>query len=71
MNTKILITIAALALTTGITTTATAQSGDGSEEAWNEYARLFRRWEIWGLAALLTPVAAMAIMVLKPALPGL
>jgi len=25
------------------------------------------RWEIWGAAALLTPVAGLALMVLKPA----
>jgi uncharacterized membrane protein len=31
---------------------------------------LIRRWEVWGLVALLTPVAALVIMVLKPNLPG-
>jgi len=30
------------------------------------YAALTRRWEAWGLAALLTPLLAMALMVLKP-----
>jgi uncharacterized membrane protein len=44
-------------------------------ESWAEmqeqYRRLYRRWEAWGLAALLTPVAAAVIMVLKPPLPGL
>jgi uncharacterized membrane protein len=36
-----------------------------------DYARyhaLAVRWEIWGAAALLTPVAALALMVLKPVL---
>lgn len=32
------------------------------------YASLARRWEFWGAAALLTPVAGLALMVLKPAL---
>lgn len=32
------------------------------------YAQLARRWEFWGAAALLTPVAGLALMVLKPAL---
>lgn len=34
-------------------------------------ARRFRRWEAWGLAAWLTPVAALVLMVLKPNLPTL
>lgn len=36
-----------------------------------EYARyhaLAVRWEIWGAAALLTPLAALVLMVLKPSL---
>ena len=33
--------------------------------------RKFRRWEAWGLAAWLTPLAALALMVLKPGLPAL
>ena len=31
------------------------------------YHALALRWELWGLAALLTPIAALALMVLKPA----
>jgi uncharacterized membrane protein len=31
------------------------------------YHALARRWEIWGAVALLTPLAGMALMVLKPA----
>ena len=49
----------------------TSQAGDSSEAAWDGYVEVFRRWEFWGLIAFVTPVAAMAIMVLKPALPGL
>lgn len=30
------------------------------------YQALARRWEAWGLVALLTPLAAMVLMVLKP-----
>ena len=31
----------------------------------------YKRWEVWGLVALITPVVALIIMVLKPALPGI
>lgn len=44
---------------------------DSTEVAWQVYMELYKRWELWGLVALITPVAAMVIMVLKPALPGL
>ncbi len=38
-------------------------------EAWDaaRYHRLSRRWEWWGIFAILTPVAALALMVVKPA----
>jgi uncharacterized membrane protein len=32
------------------------------------YRALARRWEFWGAAALLTPLAGLVLMVLKPAL---
>jgi uncharacterized membrane protein len=32
------------------------------------YAALTRRWEMWGLAALITPLLALVLMVFKPAL---
>jgi len=38
---------------------------------WDLYHRLSRSWEFWGLVALLTPVAAVVLMVLKPNLPAL
>ncbi len=42
-----------------------------ADDSWDAYHRLYRRWEIWGLVAILTPAAALVIMVLKPSLPGL
>jgi len=39
------------------------------DTVWQPYVRMRRRWQWWGLASLLLPVAAAAIMVLKPALP--
>ncbi|MBT8137215.1 MAG: DUF2269 domain-containing protein [Gammaproteobacteria bacterium] len=48
-----------------------AQSADASAQSWATYCKLYKSWELWGLAALLTPVAALVIMVLKPALPGM
>ena len=49
----------------------TARADQPTDTAWQTYVKAYRRWEIWGLVALITPIAAMAIMVLKPALPGL
>ena len=48
-----------------------AQAANSSGQTWETYSSLYRRWELWGLAALLTPLGALVIMVLKPALPGL
>ena len=48
-----------------------AQSADTSERSWTAYCTLYRSWETWGLAALLTPLVALVIMVLKPSLPGM
>ena len=36
---------------------------------WKHYRKLSRQWELWGAVALITPVAALVIMVLKPQLP--
>lgn len=38
---------------------------------WARYERLSRAWALWGALALLTPFAALLLMVLKPVLPGL
>jgi len=38
--------------------------GQGWEEA--TYRRLSRRWEFWGILAILTPLAALVLMVHKP-----
>ncbi len=48
---------------------ALAQAGaeQGSLD-WARYHRLARTWELWGAVALLTPVAALVLMVLKPSL---
>lgn len=37
-------------------------------EPWDQemYHRLSRRWELWGIVAILTPLAAMFLMVYKP-----
>jgi len=43
----------------------------GAQSGAFEYARyhaLALRWEVWGAAALLTPVAGLALMVLKPSM---
>ena len=38
---------------------------------WISYKTLSRRWELWGAVALLTPALAVALMIVKPLLPGL
>jgi len=38
---------------------------------WPAYRKLSRRWEIGGLVALVTPILAAVLMVMKPAIPGL
>jgi len=38
---------------------------------WAAYLALSRSWGFWGAVALLAPVGAMVLMVLKPALPSL
>jgi uncharacterized membrane protein len=47
------------------------KSANTSDQSWAAYRKLYVRWELWGLVALLTPVAAMIIMVLKPVLPAM
>ena len=51
---------------------ALAESGAASGSFdWALYRTLSRRWEWWGVFALLTPVAATVLMVFKPVLPSL
>lgn len=50
---------------------ALAQAGvESGQFDWARYHSLSRTWELWGLFALLTPVAAVVLMVLKPTLPA-
>lgn len=51
--------------------TTLARAAAPPDQSWSDYARLYRRWEWLGLMALITPLAALVIMVLKPDLPGL
>jgi uncharacterized membrane protein len=44
---------------------------DTGQLDWKLYRDWSRSWEIWGAVALLTPLAAMVLMVLKPALAAL
>jgi uncharacterized membrane protein len=38
---------------------------------WAQYRSLSKRWEFWGIFALLTSMTATFLMVYKPVLPGL
>ena len=46
---------------------ALAAAGIGSQRwAAAAYRRLSHRWELWGILAILTPLAALGLMVYKP-----
>ena len=49
---------------------AAAGAKDGQFD-WQAYEVVTRSWNVWGMVALLAPLVAVALMVLKPALPGL
>lgn len=42
-----------------------------TDESWQHYHGLYKKWERWGLAAWIAPVAAMVVMVLKLPIPGI
>ena len=42
-----------------------------SEESWSKYSRMFHRWDLFGIMAILTPLAALLLMVMKLELPAL
>lgn len=44
---------------------------DSGAPDWDAYHKLSRAWVFWGAVALLLPLAAMVLMVLKPPLRGL
>ncbi len=48
---------------------ASAGVGSGSLD-WTNYDRLSQQWNVWGAIALITPLLAVALMVLKPSLPA-
>jgi uncharacterized membrane protein len=43
-----------------------ALAQDGAAFDWARYETVARRWERWGALALVTPVIALALMILKP-----
>jgi uncharacterized membrane protein len=45
-----------------------AKLDSSSETEWSDFKKLYRSWEYWSLAALLTPFLAFVMMVLK--IPG-
>ena len=49
---------------------STAGAQDGQLD-WPAYEAATRSWNVWGIIALFAPLVAVALMVLKPALPGL
>jgi uncharacterized membrane protein len=49
---------------------AEARAGISGTIDWSRYDALTKRWNILGMIALITPILAVAIMVLKPMLPA-
>jgi uncharacterized membrane protein len=47
-----------------------AHSAQSEEASWDDYEKAYKDWIFWGLVALIAPVAAMLVMVLKPSLPA-
>src|SRR5262245_26374649 len=47
---------------------AIASAAEGMD--WPAYETATRAWNVWGTVAVLAPVAAVVLMVLKPALPA-
>ena len=47
------------------------RTADSSAAAWGAYEAMYKKWELYGLFAVITPAAAFVIMVLKPLLPAL
>lgn len=43
----------------------TANDRSGSDFDWVTFRSLYRSWELWGLIATVTPIAAAAMMILK------
>ena len=39
---------------------------DSSSMDWAAYERLSKQWKLWGMIALVTPMIAMVLMVMKP-----
>jgi uncharacterized membrane protein len=54
-------------LQTRLLALAREKGGPGSLDR-AAYRRLSLRWEVWGIFAIVTPLAALALMVFKPAL---
>ena len=48
-----------------------AVAREGAPGWWERYEELSRRWDFWGAIALVTPLLAVALMVLKPPIPGI
>lgn len=50
---------------------ALAEGANGDGMDWKAFDSQLRRWEAWGALALVTPLAAAVLMVLKPNLPAI
>lgn len=46
-------------------------SGDHDNFDWARYSKLYTQWDLWGIIAIITPLAALAMMVLKLPVAGI
>jgi len=48
-----------------------AEDNELTDITWEEHTRLYTKWNILGVSSLLPSLAAVALMIFKPVLPGL
>ncbi len=48
-----------------------ALASEDSKFNWDEYKKLADQWSLWGSIALITPLIAVVLMVVKPLIPGI
>ncbi len=48
-----------------------ALASEAAKFNWDEYKKLADQWDLWGSIALIAPIIAVVLMVLKPAIPGI
>ena len=48
-----------------------ALASEAAKFNWDEYKKLADQWDLWGSIALIAPIIAVVLMVVKPSIPGI